>query len=1833
MDNFSWDAEISHDSIGDMTWNWNDDKLSKVKTREEMEHDRAAARKHFKVAADIVKLSNTVLANSDGRGQKAKQHFKSAFDAIKLSNLTLAHSDGRGQRAIARLKGAKNAILLAHMNEYVYHPHRKDYIHKSDMADHADIDNAVIAMSDAEVEEHKRHQLLSASELMDKLERHLTEVETDLGIEATDYSDPTILPSASDKSLNDRNANVDSTAGEMEVKTHSIEGKVTGQLLTLTPAEQLDIIQSSDTQHTVNTNIHLWKSDADIVDEAGEAGGKNTIIAEDVIDDTGSLPSVRRDSNSTLSTSRRSANPSVKNEEGESITSMSRQGSIASRKSKSSQGQQQQQQSALFQALSLPSKKKEKSEKKSMLDLLGQEEYISLQQERQRIVNPFVSGKGSSPSVCRDDGSVRSKSSREAVLQSIENEQQIEEGEYIIREQREGGGLFINTDAPSTSYLRDPNSSSSKGRLPSVKLAKTAGAVLKELRSKKRREAEEATTQLQQQQRIQEETAFPSARSIASNASVQDSITQMQSMVKELQFQQLKLQQQQQQQQIERLTALTSPTHNLDAMMATTMPGRHDGSRSYPKPPSNLSSLPQHPPSSHRSITSTNTAHSKDVMDDMSDISEGTELYDGTERESSTGEGISISGSKKRGSKVSRKQAGSEVLETLSQLSIEEGLSTSRTDATDATAIRSLAALQRAKDMTLPLLSQAPEAHGGRPKIILENLEVQMQRYVREVAAIRIQSLIRRYQCSKRVQLLAQLSIIKKEVLASMHTSVIEEVIVSESVKISSTLYAEFNKLDAKETALLYEIEKVYISLEGEVLQDISTKVTMQCVQELVDDYRHKKRADQSTNPLVRVVMEIIEDTLEDKSIFKDKIILQSEEQTMADLLESSQNKAADIANNRGSVDESASALTGLDTAANPLSFSYMSSMEKKRIAMEHSLVRQIIRDSILESAEEHLLNKKIESVYNSIVDEQLATHAYPYIPILYEAERNRRQNERFDLKDAIEGAEPAISRTVSDAALIEKEKVEIEEKEVQTGMRIDGKKLELTQEEVEEVHKARGNWKELFEVWKEYNHKDHNIQDTNGDGKGDDVNSADTTGNPVNQDGTNSKESPLANTLLQSLKASSKTKNACPFYCSLYHYHGHCPHTIDIDKQSSTSKLIDTDPASPFNHPLPSYHPIYNQRDIDIMKSHSFTQISSMKSTGSIQGLAHYHQGGFNPFGVHSTGDLGTKGGNHEVEGELTPLPDKVATPWRAGPGAVMDPTDNHADNRNVIARSNSDGNTKAGGGNRSIVPSVSKPKRTHLRSLYSGNGYTIRYDKGYLLEEPSTNGSTQVIGAISGKGEVVKMKLLCPQLCGEFYFLGQCRHARMINAALANSSAQLSKVSSQAPAPPDISDVLSIGSVLTEALLEELETNLSDSLAAEAVMDEAAIICDEVISTIAQDFEEVRTKKDRLAVEVVARKVIGRHLVMRRGLWHLSEDLDTLMVEHYLKIITRRYVAQRCVQMLDTAHRQIQRIVHPSGSLLRNTLKQRVVPIMIDQVVNSFKVESRGWMDKVDQLEAYSDMLPKDVQQVVDSQSMPRWKEYGKMQTRDNVNWDESSSNGWYSDKALPRVQVDAPTGMTQYYWDELERYRQRMGYPFNGPKDPNAVEEIVEDGRLSPSKSNTSLSGSEIHRSGSNATNMDHQVSQNSDVAANNKQAPEETGKEEEKLQEKESCPISCSLFHFYGKCDHETTNVDNSIGDTQSVAASESGEDKENIKLNSSDSQVSQQSMPLEDKENNKLSRSGSQGSQQSMPLTSSGRRISSKGSIVSNSGDIAQIEEEKEKVNGGGNGENILHEGD
>jgi hypothetical protein len=226
------------------------------------------------------------------------------------------------------------------------------------------------------------------------------------------------------------------------------------------------------------------------------------------------------------------------------------------------------------------------------------------------------------------------------------------------------------------------------------------------------------------------------------------------------------------------------------------------------------------------------------MMDDMSDISEGTELYDDDEREGSVGVGgVNTSRLKRRG-KQSRKQVASggrsdnfDTLETPSQLSKEDALMTSRTDATDATAIRSLAALQRAKDMTLPLLSQAPEAHGGRPKVILENLEGQMQRYVREVAAIRIQSLIRRHQCRKRVKMLLRLATIKKQVLAAMHTSVIEQVIVSETVKISSTLFAEYNKLDAKEAALLYEIEKVYTSIKGEVLQEISSQVTMQCVQ------------------------------------------------------------------------------------------------------------------------------------------------------------------------------------------------------------------------------------------------------------------------------------------------------------------------------------------------------------------------------------------------------------------------------------------------------------------------------------------------------------------------------------------------------------------------------------------------------------------------------------------------------------------------------------------------------------------------------------------------------------------------------------------------------------------------------------------------------------------------------------------------------------------------------------------------------------------------------------------------------------------------------------------
>lgn len=119
-----------------LEWDWdNDAPLSSVGgqvflkelSQEEVKARHAEVRSKLKGGVEAVMMVNETMAKSDHRGQDALQHFRAGVHSVEISNETIAKSDGRGQRAIRHLKAAKNAIALTNLNKDRYHKHRKDF--------------------------------------------------------------------------------------------------------------------------------------------------------------------------------------------------------------------------------------------------------------------------------------------------------------------------------------------------------------------------------------------------------------------------------------------------------------------------------------------------------------------------------------------------------------------------------------------------------------------------------------------------------------------------------------------------------------------------------------------------------------------------------------------------------------------------------------------------------------------------------------------------------------------------------------------------------------------------------------------------------------------------------------------------------------------------------------------------------------------------------------------------------------------------------------------------------------------------------------------------------------------------------------------------------------------------------------------------------------------------------------------------------------------------------------------------------------------------------------------------------------------------------------------------------------------------------------------------------------------------------------------------------------------------------------------------------------------------------------------------------------------------
>ena len=63
-----------------------------------------------------------------------------------------------------------------------------------------------------------------------------------------------------------------------------------------------------------------------------------------------------------------------------------------------------------------------------------------------------------------------------------------------------------------------------------------------------------------------------------------------------------------------------------------------------------------------------------------------------------------------------------------------------------------------------------------------------------------------------------------------------------------------------------------------------------------------------------------------------------------------------------------------------------------------------------------------------------------------------------------------------------------------------------------------------------------------------------------------------------------------------------------------------------------------------------------------------------------------------------------------------------------------------------------------------------------------------------------------------------------------------------------------------------------------------------------------KVKDRLDKTAIEAAARTVVGREFIAGHLLLQVGNGMEDILVEHYMRGLMRRILAQRAVDMLDT-------------------------------------------------------------------------------------------------------------------------------------------------------------------------------------------------------------------------------------------------------------------------------------------------------------------------------------------
>lgn len=1431
-----------------LEWDWdNDAPLSSVGgqvflkelSREEVETRQAVLRSKFRSGVDAVKVANETLAHSDHRGQDALRHFKTGVHVVEMANATLAKSDGRGQRAIRHLKAAKDAVLMTNMNQNRYHKHHKDFQtghgaaaagmfeqHQDDGGDgrkgEEEGEDSMWEHAQDSVSARNRYQIKESETPPEDGDEKGLEAEYDLGEAHRLGMEVPIL---------------DQEPEHMSNAKHHLRAAV-------------EAVRFSN-------NYTRRYPDVAATDQAGRVAMLRKRYEE---------LQAQKDENKVAKIELQALHEEQRKE---LITSEN-----ASAEKLGDLHDEQKQEKDLLAAFHNASEK-ETEQEISEVNVLHQQ-LIEHEEKKEGTTTTAGNSKGREPT--SSSSITSSKKSRGALMLGLMDEILTEEGEANLSGEDEFHPVNPFSD------LGSKRSASEKTRKENVK------AVIKSARAQQQQQSRVASAGTMPGEELYADRGMmPEAGdynySARSGRSVGSGLpsgpgTGLSAPPPSFGVGQAD--------PVANAQALLVAHRQGGGTLGTMSPGA-DGMQ-LQLMLSNLLALQNQQSQLQQQLNGRKDDASQREESSFSKGADERHLPHpprGTKGSSSSRRYNNNTGDESRAERERRDDEDS--ISVLSEgsakpmLPEESGVSA---DLEIAEGGDSLSPIQREMREAASLPSKLhhlggiSEAHAGRPKLLLDNMQTQAHTFVREINVIKIQRVARAFLARLYVDYIRAERKVRENCVMETMYDVMNEVNITSSVQVALDEYSDVTKADLKETSLVYEIKKVVDFMLSETIDEEATEMVSHGIKELVTAYQRQKHASESSNPLVQLVTILLDDVLDDRNNLMMKL--------------------------RDPLD------TGVPTIA--VDGDAGNALRRKVEGISKSLLLEVVRESIKESVQDHLLNTRALEVFDMLLIETVEDEKrYPVVPCLnpsFGVEMIATQNKHSEMlmrerkkrkatRQARLERNAAVRRNKAAAyQVLERQKKAGLEKGKKDADDQPRKKSDVTAATVDEETARRRNARKerrdlmteeqlarlraVRQKWKAKNALNKASVEEKADG-------ASKVSMSTKSDTASAQEEEKADA---ASKASTTTKShEAPDKAGEEKDSKTDPKEEGSDKDSgSVEKILHEDLKADETESGDASKQTSEGKSEMLVESslHRSESVTSdlTADTNNITGVTPSKTGELDPEKKSENGatpDAASRMPDVESKGKSTPPPLSNAGDSKIEEEIEDDDVQSHS---SVFDTSDSEGEEESSGRRGSEDESVA----------LSAVDAPVTFN--FAEQE-------QVIEALNAEEEPVSDEHDSDE--EEMQLLALIRATSSPRAMYGRQGdGEFNDLPIPIPGPITKDLYLAVGQVSEEALIIELTENICESLLTEYTENRVASFSRHVLDSIEKEFYLEKELIDKERVRAVARGAIGKNLVLKRLLHHISDNFNNLLLEHFFRGIITREISKRCAGMLLTAEQQ---------------------------------------------------------------------------------------------------------------------------------------------------------------------------------------------------------------------------------------------------------------------------------------------------------------------------------------